>query len=218
MSKLDLIFKLKGNYTQINETDLKSKKGYCYYSKFIRTDLTKLQGHLNDNGSYSLLIFQDKDKIEEPVVLPQIPPTPVKISGDEISIDTYDKLSHDEKQNFYPVVEGNYNAGWKTIKYIQKPPTAVKPGQTLKEQFDKLNSNDKLAYYKDIDSFYYLQNTITDETYNSLSEDVKAKYNPELNQIQSGSQFVYRHEIKTTGGRRKKKNTRKHRKSRKNRR
>ena len=215
MINLNNILVDKTNYKNISKEELNSKKGFYYVPNFTQHSLSSLQGNFNDKGSYSLIIFQNNDKIEEPVVLPQIPTTPVKITGDEISIDAYDKLSQHEKTKYYAVHSGNQHDGFELIKYNKIQTAAVKPGKISKLVFKSLPENDKKAYYyDDTDGFYYLSNTITDDTYNLLSQEIKQKYNSKIENVQSGSSYVPRHRIQTTGGRRKEKNTRKSRKNR----
>jgi hypothetical protein len=189
-------------YKQITIDDLKSKKGYYYNPNFYEKDLAPIQGKLHENGNYSLVIFQNKDSIEDTQPIPTTIKDNVKLEDGEISIEKYDTLSPNEQQK-YSLIDVPESMGvYKKIKYKLKPVVKVIEQEYItKDEYLGLSENDKNAYYKNNDNDnYYLVTAIKDEFYKQLRPDIKNKFKPETRIGTSGIMDVVVHDKKSGGG------------------
>lgn len=188
MSTVSEVLGDKLKYTQIDLKELDKKKGFYYFDIFLQSNLHKIQSSINDNGSYSLIIFQNKDDIITPVPseteLQSI--KHVELEPDEISVDKYKTLSADQQGKYYPIHVQEDMSTYKIVKYKLKPVVKVIKPDITEEEYNALFENDKNAYFKEHNGFYYLVPSIREQFYNNLSENIKQKFNPESRDGSSG--------------------------------
>jgi hypothetical protein len=154
MSAASEILGNKLGYTEIVLNDLDKKKGFYYYPNFERIDLSTLQSLINDAGSYSLAIFQNKDDIvveqRREVAAPidglhsehlanpiKLQPTADENPYKKITRKIYDALNVTE-QSVYSTTDGGENY-YINISYLNNPLNADKYNaittQKLKDLF-----------------------------------------------------------------------------------